>query len=98
VTAASTTALDYIRTQSAAPFSIRRWMEEGRGVLFLPYQADQIAALRSMISTWMRIAIFQTVSQGEKDHRLWFVIDELDAFGAIDGLKDALARLRKLGG
>jgi len=30
--------------------------------------------------------------------RCWFVIDELDALGAIDGLKDALARLRKFGG
>jgi type IV secretory pathway TraG/TraD family ATPase VirD4 len=38
-------------------------------------------------------------SQGENaDRRLWFAIDELDALGAIDGLKDALARLRKFGG
>jgi type IV secretory pathway TraG/TraD family ATPase VirD4 len=29
---------------------------------------------------------------------LWFVVDELDALGQIDGLKDALARLRKFGG
>ena len=36
--------------------------------------------------------------RGESDQRLWFVIDELDALGAIDGLKDALARLRKFGG
>lgn len=28
----------------------------------------------------------------------WFVVDELDALGQIDGLKDALARLRKFGG
>src|SRR3954453_3626610 len=34
----------------------------------------------------------------EGDQRLWFVIDELDALGAIDGLKDALARVRKFGG
>jgi len=34
----------------------------------------------------------------EGDQRLWFVVDELDALGAIDGLKDALARLRKFGG
>jgi type IV secretory pathway TraG/TraD family ATPase VirD4 len=33
-----------------------------------------------------------------RDQRLWFVVDELDALGAIDGLKDALARLRKFGG
>jgi type IV secretory pathway TraG/TraD family ATPase VirD4 len=32
------------------------------------------------------------------DSRLWFVVDELDALGQIDGLKDALARLRKFGG
>jgi type IV secretory pathway TraG/TraD family ATPase VirD4 len=29
---------------------------------------------------------------------LWLIVDELDALGAIDGLKDALARLRKFGG
>jgi type IV secretory pathway TraG/TraD family ATPase VirD4 len=35
--------------------------------------------------------------EGEQQ-RLWFVVDELDALGQIDGLKDALARLRKFGG
>jgi type IV secretory pathway TraG/TraD family ATPase VirD4 len=34
----------------------------------------------------------------EGDQRLWFIVDELDALGEIDGLKDALARLRKFGG
>ena len=67
-------------------------------MLFLPYQADQIAALKSIISTWMRLAIFQTLSLGEADHRLWFAVDELDALGPIDGLSDALPRLRKFGG
>jgi type IV secretory pathway TraG/TraD family ATPase VirD4 len=52
-----------------------------------------------MIATWMRLAIFEAMSQAEGgDQRLWFVVDELDALGAIDGLKDALARLRKFGG
>jgi type IV secretory pathway TraG/TraD family ATPase VirD4 len=52
-----------------------------------------------MIATWMRIAIFEAMN-GREDHdqRLWFVVDELDALGAIEGLKDALARLRKFGG
>ena len=68
------------------------------GVLFIPYQAGQIAALRSTISAWMRLAIFEAMSQPEGDQRLWFVVDELDALGQIDGLKDALARLRKFGG
>jgi Type IV secretion-system coupling protein DNA-binding domain len=30
----------------------------------------------------------------ERDQRLWFIVGELDPLGAIDGLKDALARLR----
>jgi hypothetical protein len=46
----------------------------------------------------MRLAIFEAMSQPEGDQRLWFVVDELDALGQIDGLKDALARLRKFGG
>jgi type IV secretory pathway TraG/TraD family ATPase VirD4 len=98
VTGASLTALDYLAEQTGPPISVRDWVRQGRGVLFLPYQADQIAALRSIISAWLRLAIFQTMTGGEGDQRLWFVVDELDALGPIDGLKDALARLRKFGG
>jgi hypothetical protein len=98
VAASAVAALDFIQSQHSEPFSIRRWIREGRGVLYLPYQADQIAALRAIISTWIRIAIFETMSLTEGDARLWFIVDELDALGQIDGLKDALARLRKFGG
>lgn len=91
-------SLEYICAQRGPAFSVREWIQSGRGVLFLPYQADQIAALKSIISTWMRLAIFQTLSLGEGDARLWFAIDELDALGPIDGLSDALPRLRKFGG
>ncbi len=94
-------ALQYVQAQRGAPFSVRGWVRDGAhpGALFIPYKAGQIAALRSMIATWMRIAIFETMNGPEdRDQRLWFVIDELDALGAIEGLKDALARLRKFGG
>jgi type IV secretory pathway TraG/TraD family ATPase VirD4 len=97
-TSDSTKCLEYICAQRGSAFSVRDWIKEGRGVLFLPYQADQIAALKSVISTWMRLAIFQTLSLGEGDWRLWFAVDELDALGPIDGLSDALPRLRKFGG
>lgn len=98
--------LEYIVEQQATPFSVRQWVREGRakhaggpgGVLFIPYTAGEIAALRSVISAWMRLAIFQAMDTEEGDQRLWFVVDELDALGEIDGLKDALARLRKFGG
>jgi type IV secretory pathway TraG/TraD family ATPase VirD4 len=92
---------EFVQSQRAASFSVRRWVREDHqcGNLFIPYKANQIAALRSMIATWVRLAIFETMSQPEgHDQRLWFVVDELDALGAIDGLKDALTRLRKFGG
>jgi hypothetical protein len=109
VTSSAVGALEYIAAQDpkALSFSVRAWVREGiaeqqdsasSGVLFIPYEAGQIAALRSPISAWMRLAVFEAMNQGEGDQRLWFVVDELDALGQIDGLKDALARLRKFGG
>src|ERR1700738_4442386 len=98
VTGSALAALAYVQAQRAASFSVRYWVLAGSGSLFVPYQANQIAALRSIIATWMRLAIFEAMTRPEEDQRLWFVIDELDALGAIDGLKDALARLRKFGG
>jgi type IV secretory pathway TraG/TraD family ATPase VirD4 len=98
VTASGVAALEYVQAQRAATFSVREWVDAGRGVLFIPYQARQLAALRAIIATWTRLAIFEAMSRPEGDQRLWFVVDELDALGAIDGLKDALARLRKFGG
>jgi type IV secretory pathway TraG/TraD family ATPase VirD4 len=98
VTGSAVAALAYVQAQRAPSFSVRNWVRAGSGSLFVPYQANQIAALRSIIATWMRLAIFEAMTRPEEDQRLWFVIDELDALGAIDGLKDALARLRKFGG
>ncbi len=100
-------ALEYVGRQDARAFSVRKWVDERTpGVLFIPYKAGQIAALHSVISAWMRLAIFEAMDQkdqrearaGDSNDRMWFVVDELDALGQIDGLKDALARLRKFGG
>jgi len=95
--------LEHVARQTAGyPLSVRNWVNAGQGgggaVLFLPYQTNQISTLRGLISTWMRLAIYETVSQPEGDARLWLVVDEPDALGAIDGPKDALVRLRKFGG
>ena len=101
VTMSAIAALAHVQAQRTSAFSVRRWVRRGdvAGALFMPYRAGQIAALRAMIATWMRIAIFEAMNSRENhDQRLWFVIDELDALGAIEGLKDALARLRKFGG
>ena len=104
--AAAVRVFEYTAKQEAPPLSVRRWVREGRagsaqgsgGVLFLPYKAVEIAALRRLISAWMRLSIFEAMNCEEGDQHLWFIVDELDALGEIDGLKDALARLRKFGG
>src|SRR5665213_1450302 len=98
VTTSAIDALRYTAQQRAAPLSVRQWVREGAavknggkgGVLFLPYKAGEIAALRSSISAWMRIAIFEAMNRADGDQRLWFVVDELDALGEIDGLTGAL--------
>ena len=98
VAGSAAVALEFVRAQRARTFSVRDWVRRGRGVLFIPYGAAQIAALRSIIATWMRLAIFEVMGRSGEGDPLWFVVDELDSLGAIDGLKDALARLRKFGG
>jgi hypothetical protein len=101
VTGSAVAAFEHIRSQRTSLFSVRSWVRaRGRpGLLFIPYKASQIAALRTVIAAWVRLSIFEAMSGVEgEDQRLWFVVDELDALGAIDGLKDALARLRKFGG
>jgi type IV secretory pathway TraG/TraD family ATPase VirD4 len=101
VAGSAAAALEHVQAQRARTFSVRDWIGSGRGALFLPYQANQIAALRTIIATWVRLAIFETMSNErnvDTDRRLWLIVDELDALGAIEGLKDALARLRKFGG
>jgi len=106
VLASAVRVFEYTTKHEARPLSVRAWVREGRaglgkgrgGVLFLPYKAVEIAALRRLISGWMRLSIFEAMNGEEGDQRLWFIVDELDALGEIDGLKDALARLRKFGG
>ncbi|MEO8723933.1 MAG: type IV secretion system DNA-binding domain-containing protein [Sphingobium sp.] len=91
--------LRHIAAVQGEPFSIRRWIRQGRSSLWLPYAANQVAALKGLISCWMNIAILETLSlEPSQDRRIWFHVDELDALGRIEGLKDAQARLRKFGG
>jgi type IV secretory pathway TraG/TraD family ATPase VirD4 len=94
--------LEIMRQAAAARgelFSVRRWIREGRGTLWMPYQAHQIAALRELVSCWMGLAITEVLSLADSaTRRIWFHLDELDALGPIARLKDAQTRLRKKGG
>jgi len=81
------------------PFSIRNWIRKGQGSLWFTYRSDQIASLRELISSWMGLAISETLAlQESKQRRIWFYLDELGALGKINALYDALTRIRKQGG
>src|ERR1700730_4861610 len=56
VTGSAIAALEYVQKQRAEALSVRRWARAGAipGTLFIPYKAGQIAALRSIIATWVR--------------------------------------------
>ncbi len=91
--------LENVTSMPGQPFSVRRWMRGGKGTLWLPYQADQVAALARLVSCWMRLGLEEVQTWPDSDtRRVWFVIDELDAIGRIEGLKGGLVRLRKKGG
>lgn len=91
--------LRHMAARGGEPFSLRAWVRGGSGSLWMPYAANETAALRGLISCWMNIAIFETLSLApSSERRIWFQIDEMDALGRIEGLTNALARLRKFGG
>lgn len=80
------------------PFSVRQWMREGKGSLWMPYMPKQIATLRELVSWWTSLAITEAMELGESEtRRVWCIVDELDALGAIAGLKTALVRGGKFG-
>ena len=67
-------------------------------MLFIPIQASQITALRTVIAPWPRLAIFEAMSQKEGAQRLWFTVDKLDALGTTDGLQNPDSELVNLKG
>ena len=91
--------LENVTSMPGRPFSVRQWMRGGKGTLWLPYQADQVAALARLVSCWMRLGLEEVQTWPDSEtRRVWFIIDELDAIGRIEGLKGGLVRLRKKGG
>ena len=67
--------------------------------LYLVYRDDQMAMPRLLITTWLDLAIVETLSLPEEPRRrLWFVLDEWDSLGKVDSLRSGLTKLRKYGG
>lgn len=67
--------------------------------LFITYRDDQAALLRLWIATLIDLAIIEGLTLEENpEHRIWYVMDELDSLGCIPSLQAGVTKLRKYGG
>lgn len=87
-------------TESKDPFSVARFVREGRaGFLFLTYRDDQLASLKNMIACALDIASRTTLSLSPNSkRRVWLVIDEAASIGAIQSISAFATKSRKFGG
>lgn len=80
-------------------FSIKQWVNEGEGWLFITARPNQLVTLRPLISAWIDIAIKGMLmrSHSASNEKMWFVLDELPSLQKIPALKIGLAQGRKYG-
>ena len=95
-------AVDGIRAwshlQPTGDFSIRKWINEGKGTIFITYSDSQVDSMIPLIRAWLSLGIRQTLSlEPDFNRRVWFVMDEFDSLGRVDYIKEALSRGRKYG-
>jgi type IV secretory pathway TraG/TraD family ATPase VirD4 len=82
----------------AQSWSIRRYVREGKGWLWLPYAEKQSAALRPLLAAWLGEAVNAMLSlPPDLSRRYWLLLDEVGSIGCVQGLIDALTKGRKYG-
>lgn len=85
-------------TMPQGVFSIRQWLKQGKGNLFITWQEDMAVALKPLISSWVDVVCTSVLSLPENEQRhLWLVIDELASLDKLASLEAALTRGRKHG-
>lgn len=93
-------SFNYLPT-TGEPFSIRKWIadDEGEDWLFISTKADQIDALRPLISMWVDIATSAILSMAPKyDRRIFCVFDEIPTLNVLPSLLTTLTNAAKYGG
>ncbi len=79
-------------------FSIRQWLAESSGNLYITWREDMLEALKPLVSTWVDILCTSILSLPESaDRRIWMIIDELDSLQKLPSLEDAATKGRKHG-
>lgn len=79
-------------------FSLRDWMENEQGSLFMSWRADMQSALTPLLATWVDVLANAALSlPPAPERRLWLIVDELAALGKLASLESALTLGRKHG-
>ncbi len=80
-------------------FSLRRWLQQGKGSLYLTWREDMAEALRPLISTWFDVLVSSLLSlPPDEDRKIWFFLDELASMERLSSLEDGLTKGAKHGG
>lgn len=82
--------------KEATPFSIRDWLENGTGNLWVTWREDMLPALKPLISCWIDVICASSLSSdvaNAKDMHL--IIDELDSLEKLNYLVQAATKGRK---
>lgn len=79
-------------------FSLRTWLERGKGNLFITWREDMLTTLRPLVSAWTDILIASILTLPDDQPRpLWLVLDELASLERLTSLEAGLTKGRKHG-
>lgn len=79
-------------------FSLRSWLENESGSLFLTWRSDMQRALAPLMGTWVDVLANAVLSlPPDPARRIWLIADELAALGSLASLEPALTLGRKHG-
>lgn len=79
-------------------FSLRTWLESGKGNLFITWREDMLTTLRPLVSAWTDILIASILTLPDDAPRpLWLVLDELASLERLTSLEAGLTKGRKHG-
>lgn len=85
-------------TMPKGDFSIRSWLENDTGNMFITWREDMAPALKPLISAFADVICTSVLSMTEdKERKLWLFIDELASLEKLATLEDALTKGRKHG-
>jgi type IV secretory pathway TraG/TraD family ATPase VirD4 len=79
-------------------FSLRDWLAEDSGNLFLTWRADMQTSLAPLMAGWVDVVINAVLTlPPDSGRRFWLVLDELPALGKLNSLESGLTLGRKHG-